>query len=125
MQGAVSVMKLENALQVMPSLNRMNGSHIKGNDEQIKQATQQPEDNHHMKKIKGKEVENAVNKFNGFINPFRTNLKFEFHEKLNEYYVQVVNPLTDKILREIPPKEMLDMYASMAEFMRILIDEKR
>lgn len=69
-------------------------------------------------------VEAMVNNLNDFIEPLRTNLKFQFHEKLNEYYVEVVNPLTDEVIKEIPPKKMLDMYADMAELMGIIIDRK-
>ncbi|MBR7797885.1 flagellar protein FlaG [Agaribacter marinus] len=72
----------------------------------------------------GKQLETAISKLNNFIEPLRTDLRFKYHEKLNEYYVTVVNPLTDEIIKEIPPKKMLDMYAEMAEFMGILIDEK-
>lgn len=70
------------------------------------------------------ELESIVESFNDFIDPLRTNLKFVFHEKLNEYHVVVVNPLTNEVIKEIPSKKMLDMYAAMAEFMGILIDEK-
>lgn len=70
------------------------------------------------------EVETVVESMNEFIDPLQTNLKFVFHEELNEYYVAVVNPLTNEVVKEIPPKKMLDMYAAMAEFMGILIDEK-
>ncbi|MUK90799.1 flagellar protein FlaG [Ornithinibacillus sp. L9] len=74
--------------------------------------------------INTKKVDTVVNQLNEFMEPLRTNLKFELHEELNEYYVTVVNPITDEIIKEIPPKKMLDMYAKMAEFMGFLIDEK-
>lgn len=70
------------------------------------------------------EVETVVSKLNEIIDPLRTDLKFQYHEKLNEYYVTVVNPLTSEVIKEIPPKKMLDMYAEMAELMGILMDEK-
>lgn len=79
---------------------------------------------HNESAVLAKDVENAVTILNGFIDPSRTNLKFVYHEQLNEYYVTVVNPLTNETVREIPPKKMLDMYAAMAEFMGILIDTK-
>lgn len=69
-------------------------------------------------------VETVVSQLNGFIEPLQTNLQFKLHEELNEYYVTVVNPLTNEVIKEIPPKKMLDMYAEMAQFMGILIDEK-
>lgn len=70
------------------------------------------------------EIELIVEKLNNFIDPSRTNLKFVLHEDLNKYYVEVVNPFTDEVVKEIPPKKMLDMYAAMAEFMGLLVDEK-
>ncbi len=69
-------------------------------------------------------VDTVVSKLNEFIEPLRTDLKFEFHEKLNEYYVTLVNPITNETIKEIPPKKFLDMYADMAELMGLLIDEK-
>lgn len=79
---------------------------------------------HNESAVHAKDVESVVTILNGFIDPSRTNLKFVYHEQLNEYYVTVVNPLTNETVKEIPPKKMLDMYAAMAEFMGILIDKK-
>lgn len=74
--------------------------------------------------IAKKDVEGVVEALNEFTDPMRTNLQFKLHEDLNEYYVAVVDPLTQEILKEIPPKKMLDMYAAMATYMGVLIDEK-
>lgn len=70
------------------------------------------------------EVQTVVSKMNEFIEPLRTNLKFVLHDELNEYYVTIVNPHTNEVIKEIPPKKMLDMYAAMAELMGIFIDQK-
>lgn len=70
------------------------------------------------------QTEMMVEKLNDFIEPLRTNLRFQLHEKLNEYYVEVVNPITNEVIKEVPPKKMLDMYADMAELMGIIIDRK-
>lgn len=75
-------------------------------------------------KFNSSDVKQAVDSLNGFIEPLYTNLKFVYHEELNEYYVTVINPLTDEVIKEIPPKKILDLYASMTESMGILIDEK-
>ncbi|MEN2467472.1 flagellar protein FlaG [Ornithinibacillus sp. JPR2-1] len=71
-----------------------------------------------------KQIETAVDKLNDFIEPLKTSLKFQFHEELNEYYVAVVDPNTDEVIKEIPPKKILDMYAAMGEYMGFLIDKK-
>lgn len=69
-------------------------------------------------------IESEAAKLNELMEPLRTNLKFELHDKLDEYYVTVINQSTNETIREIPPKQFLDMHAGMLEFMGILIDEK-
>ncbi|RKQ35573.1 flagellar protein FlaG [Oceanobacillus halophilus] len=70
------------------------------------------------------EVERAVSSLNDFIKPIRKNIKFELHDKLERYYVTVIDSSTKEVLKEIPPKKLLDMYAEMADFMGFLIDKK-
>src|SRR5690625_2548059 len=77
-----------------------------------------------VKDVNKDEVKLAVEKINDFVDPIATNLKFVYHEDLNEYYVTVVNPLTDEVIREIPPKKLLDMYAAMTEYIGLVVDQK-
>ncbi|WP_339227330.1 flagellar protein FlaG [Oceanobacillus sp. FSL K6-2867] len=77
-----------------------------------------------VEKIDKNEVDKVVQKLNEFMEPIRRNLKFELHDKLNKYYVTVVDSNINEVIKEIPPKKMLDMYAEMADFMGILIDRK-
>lgn len=70
-------------------------------------------------------VETIVNSMNEFLKAFpNTFLKFEYHEKLNEYYVTIVDEQTQEVIREIPPKKMLDIFATMTEFIGLLVDKK-
>jgi len=69
-------------------------------------------------------MDEVIESINAFLQPSHTSLKFELHEKLNDYYVQVIDDNTKEVVREIPSKKVLDMYASMKEFMGLMIDEK-
>lgn len=69
-------------------------------------------------------LKDIVKGMNDFLNPTHTSLKFEFHEKLNEYYVTLVDDKTKEIVREIPPKKLLDFYAAMTEKIGLLVDRK-
>lgn len=71
--------------------------------------------------VKIKEIVQGMNKF---LQPTHTSLKFEFHEKLNEYYVKIVDDQTKETVREIPSKKLLDMYAAMTEFLGLIVDKK-
>jgi flagellar protein FlaG len=61
---------------------------------------------------------------NDFLTPTQTSLKFEFHDKLNEYYVTLVDEKTKEVVKEIPSKKMLDFYAAMTEFIGVMMDKK-
>lgn len=76
------------------------------------------------RKVSKEQVIDTVDKMNEFIKLSNTNLKFVLHDELMEYYVTVVDSMTDEVIREIPPKKMLDMYSAMIRYMGILVDEK-
>jgi flagellar protein FlaG len=61
---------------------------------------------------------------NTFLETANTQLRFKFHEKLNEYYVTIVDSSTDEVIREIPSKKLLDIHAAMREFVGLLVDRK-
>ncbi|MDR9793284.1 flagellar protein FlaG [Aeribacillus pallidus] len=69
-------------------------------------------------------LEEAIEDLNNFLKPIKTSIQFVLHEELEEYFVQVVNVETNEVLREIPPKKMLDIYAAMAELMGLIVDRK-
>lgn len=70
------------------------------------------------------QVIKAVEQLNQMAEPLQTSVQFKFHEELNEYYVVVMDSKTDEVVREIPSKKVLDMYAAMTEFIGIFQDRK-
>lgn len=69
-------------------------------------------------------VKKMTKSLNDFLETTSTKLRYEFHEKLEKYYVTLVNSETDEVVREVPDKKLMDMYASMLEFIGVLIDKK-
>lgn len=69
-------------------------------------------------------LEGVVEELNKFLDQTHTSLKFQYHEKLQEYYVTLVDDKTKEVVREIPPKKMLDFYAAMTEFLGLIVDKK-
>ncbi|QFG01104.1 flagellar protein FlaG [Psychrobacillus glaciei] len=70
---------------------------------------------------KAKKMTDSMNKF---LETTNTELRFKYHEKLNMYYVTLIDSKTDEVVREIPSKKMLDMYAAMQDFMGLFVDKK-
>lgn len=81
-------------------------------------------ENNEFNNVDKKQIEEVVKGMNKFLEPTHTSLKFQFHEKLNEYYVSIVDDQTREVVREIPPKKLLDMYAAMTEFLGLIVDKK-
>lgn len=70
------------------------------------------------------QAKDMVESMNDFLQSADSNLKFVFHEELNQYYVTIVDSTTDEVIREIPSKKLMDIHAAMREFVGLLIDRK-
>ncbi|MFP3359685.1 flagellar protein FlaG, partial [Planococcus sp. SIMBA_143] len=78
-----------------------------------------------QEKVLSKEtVEHHINTLNTYLEPSQTSLKFQLHDELNEYYVQIIDTQTDEVIKEIPSKKFLDRYAATAELLGFMIDQK-
>lgn len=66
----------------------------------------------------------VTDSMNTFLESANTQLRFKFHDKLNEYYVTIVDSKTDEVIREIPSKKLMDIHAAMREFVGLLVDRK-
>jgi len=74
--------------------------------------------------LSASKVKKMTESLNDFLETTSTKLRYEFHEKLEKYYVTLVDSETDQVVREIPNKKLMDMYASMLDFIGVLIDKK-
>lgn len=76
------------------------------------------------KLLPAEKAKQMTDTMNTFLQSANTQLRFKFHEKLNEYYVTIVDSKTDEVVREIPSKKLMDIHAAMREFVGLLIDRK-
>jgi flagellar protein FlaG len=71
-----------------------------------------------------KEIKNAVNKINKFLEDEGTHLQYEKHEFLNQTIIRLIDNDTNEVINEFPSKKILDMVAKMCEAAGILVDKK-
>lgn len=69
-------------------------------------------------------VKEAVNTMNEMLDVNNSTSKFMFHEGLERYYVTVVNRDTEEVVKEIPPKKILDAFYEMQKMLGMIVDEK-
>ncbi|MBA2874638.1 flagellar protein FlaG [Thermaerobacillus caldiproteolyticus] len=90
----------------------------------IQKIMEQQSDRNEDIQVSKKKVEEATDKLNHFLETQNRSLKFVLHEELGEYYVQVINSETKEVIREIPPKKLLDAFYTMQKFLGMIVDEK-
>lgn len=76
------------------------------------------------KKLPKEDVQKIADGLNDFMASINTDIKFVLHQKMKELMVQVVDTKTHKVLREAPPKELLDTLARIRDFVGALLDKK-
>jgi flagellar protein FlaG len=77
------------------------------------------------KEISKKELRNAVDKLNTFLEDNKTHAEYEYHDKLrNDLMIKIIDDKTGEVIQEVPPKKILDMVAKMLEIVGVLIDKK-
>jgi len=70
------------------------------------------------------QVDKLLENLNDIMGIFNVQLKFSIHEETKQIMVTVKNIKTDEVIREIPPKEVLDLAAKILEMVGILVDKK-
>ena len=113
-----------NGVYSAQQLKTSENSVTKGNDAA---AEPQVEENKAVnlvdKEKERKNLEGLMASLNDFM-PAHTSLKFQLHDKLEEYYVQVIDDQTKEVIREIPSEKMLDIHAAMKEYLGLMVDKK-
>lgn len=68
-------------------------------------------------------LERSLRKLNAMLDaPVR--LSFQLHEGSGRMMVRVINEETGDVIKEIPPKEILDTVARIMEFVGLLLDRR-
>lgn len=78
-----------------------------------------------VNQVTKQELEKVIDNLNRFFGvagqPY---LKFKIHDETDQLMVSIMDLETKRIVRELPPKEVLDMQARIQHFVGLLIDEK-
>lgn len=98
------------------------GSKTTENTSTVEQ-TQQTQSLDSSEETKAK-VQEAVTKMNEMLDVNNSTSKFMYHEGLERYYVTIVDRETEEVMKEIPPKKLLDAFYEMQKMLGMIVDEK-
>ena len=100
-------------------------SNIKSNLLSIDINTKKESENiQQFKDSLNEKVSRIAETMDSYVQSIQRDLKIQVHEKTGNIMVKVTSQETGKVIREIPPKELLDLAARIEEITGVLFDEK-
>jgi flagellar protein FlaG len=69
------------------------------------------------------DVKRAADDFNRAFESLDVEARFSVHEATGQIIVDVVDTRTGDVIREIPPRELLDRWVQMMDLMGLLVDD--
>ena len=87
-----------------------------------------------QKQVEGKEIKSeytekilndSTKKLRDAANIFSRRLSFSIDKETNRVIVKVVDTETDKVIKEIPPEQVIELAAKIQKMIGLLVDEER
>lgn len=75
-------------------------------------------------KLTEKEREKLKERADKLFEALNTGLALKFHEKSGEWYAVIQNKITQEIIKEVPPKYMLDLEAKLKDMIGLFLDKR-
>jgi flagellar protein FlaG len=70
------------------------------------------------------ELDTLTEELNKLMQNFNADLHFSIHEKTQQLMVQLIDEKNNKVLKEYPSHEFLDMIARISDYVGVLLDKK-
>lgn len=80
--------------------------------------------NEKEKELSTEDVKAMNEQLNKFMDSMNSNIHFDYYEDLNQMLVQIINRKTKEVIKEFPPKEILDKLVGLREWIGTILDKK-
>ncbi len=80
--------------------------------------------NAHAKQPKPEQIADIVKTVNNTIHSLNQEVKFSYNESIKSLVVNVVESKTGKLIRQIPPEDVINLQKKMSEVMGLIFDNK-
>ncbi len=76
------------------------------------------------KTLSPQELKKVIAKINENVSILNKDVKFVYNEAIKSLVVKVIDAKTGKVIREIPPKEVINLQKKLSEVVGIIFDSK-
>ncbi|MFH0925223.1 MAG: flagellar protein FlaG [bacterium] len=91
---------------------------------QVKDLSKGENDTLTFNEISLEQIEKAVDQVDKIVQSINKRLSFFVDKESGRFAVKVIDKETNKVIRQIPPEEILNLSARIKEMVGILLDEK-
>ena len=77
-----------------------------------------------VQKIRQDKTEKVAETIKSYMNSMQTDLKIRVHRETGKIMVKVISKEDGRVVREVPPEELLNLAAKMEDMMGVLFDRK-
>lgn len=75
-------------------------------------------------KLTHEDIDQITDGLNKFMKTINADLHFAIHEETQRLMVQVVDTKDQRVIKEFPPRELLDTLAAISDYVGILLDKR-
>lgn len=110
-----------NMQQAVPAARPTNGDTVDSKVESVAVVAGQEET---AKSLEADDLQPVFAGFDKFFQMMNVDLQFSLHEKTQRLMVKLVDTKENKVLKEFPPEEFLNMVARIQEYVGVLLDKR-
>ncbi|WP_027625839.1 flagellar protein FlaG [Clostridium lundense] len=116
---AFDINSIDSLLGEETQIKNLNGEYII--DTAIKEANGVNNDNGNVRE---QDVKRSVDKLNKLLEGKPTYVEYELYGKSKSITIKIMDSSTKKVVKEIPPKKIIDMVDKLCELAGIFMDDK-
>lgn len=80
--------------------------------------------NNEVKRISDKDVKKAIDKLNKLFEDKATHIEYESYGRHKDMTIKIVDDVTKEVIKEVPPKKIIDMVDKLCELAGLFVDDK-
>jgi len=77
-----------------------------------------------LKQFSEDDIKKAVEKLNKLFEDRETHVEYEIYGKFKDITIKIIENSTKKVVKEIPPKKLIDMVDKLCELAGMFVDDK-
>jgi len=109
-------------LEIVPSAETIKQNNVKS--EKAAKAEEKIVNDDNLKKQDNIDIGEAIKKVAGTANFFNRKIQLEVENELNMVIVKIIDPETNKVIRQVPPEELVKLSKNAKDLKGLLIDKE-